>query len=135
MGAGTLDDAAGTTDVLGASLEETVDLAPGDAFWGGPLGSIGREDLVTALTDEVTLASRSARRSGTGCSSRPARTVVAELSSRPARAVPRSRASFALSARISNPKSPCAVFGTKKTLNLERQVDLEPTPRAKNLTR
>ena len=87
LGSGTLDDAAGTTDVLGASLVETVDLAPGDAFGGGPLGSGGREDLVTVLAYEVTLCSRSARRSGTGCSSPPARTVAAELSLRPARAV------------------------------------------------
>ena len=36
--------------------------------------------------------------------------------------------------QFSNPKSPHALFGTKKTLNLERQVDLEPTPSAKNLT-
>ena len=43
---------------------ETVDLDPGDAFGEGPLGSGGR-DLGTALTDEDTRGSRSARRDGT----------------------------------------------------------------------
>ena len=36
--------------------------------------------------------------------------------------------------QFSNPKPPHALFGTKKTLNLKHQVDLEFTPGAKNLT-
>ena len=47
LGSGTRDDAAGAADVLGASLVETVDLDPGDAF-GEDLGSGGREDRGTA---------------------------------------------------------------------------------------